>query len=230
MDKQKPSIEEGERTQRYKQFVFSLLRFTVSVYTFVFSLLLRLMVSVYIFVFPLLLRLTASVYTFVFSVLLRFTASVYTFVFSLVWFTASVYTVVFSVLLRCTASVYTFVFSLLRFTASVYTFVVSLLLRFTASVYTFGIFTLFLLLQSLYGIKIHIPKIIHKSSRYIPELTGSKSDPLKPYTIAMDTDWNINNLKHFFHVITIFFCKIKINRHFYILFYINHATIWPKCC
>ena len=111
-----------------------------------------------------------------------------------------------------------------------HTCVFSLLLRFTASVYTFGIFTLFLLLQSLYGIKIHIPKIIHKSSRYIPELTGSKSDPLKPYTIAMDTDWNINNLKHFFHVITIFFCKIKINRRFYILFYINHATIWPKCC
>jgi hypothetical protein len=34
---------------------------------------------------------------------------------------------------------------------------------------------------------------MHKSSRNIPELTGSKSDPLKPCTIAIDTDWNIND-------------------------------------
>jgi hypothetical protein len=64
-------------------------------------------------------------------------------------------------LLRFTVSVYAFVFSLLlRLTASVYTFVFSLPLRFTASVYTFGIFTLFLLLQSLYGIKINCGVII----------------------------------------------------------------------
>jgi hypothetical protein len=46
-------------------------------------------------------------------------------------------------------------------------------------------------------IKIHIPKIMHKSSKNIPELTGSKSDPLKPCTIAIDTDWNINDLEQF---------------------------------
>jgi hypothetical protein len=46
---------------------------------------------------------------------------------------------------------------------------------------------------------------MHKSSKNIPELTGSKSDPLKPCTIAIDTDWNINDLEQFFPV---------INRHF----------------
>jgi hypothetical protein len=55
-----------------------------------------------------------------------------------------------------------------------------------ASVYAFGIFTLFWLLQSLYGIKIHMPKIMHKSSRNIPELTGSKSDPW--FSISSNTN------------------------------------------
>lgn len=101
----------------------------------------------------------------------------------------------------------------------------SLLLQFTAADYTYGISKLFFLLPSLYGIQIHIPKTMQKSSINIPELTGSKSNPLKPYTIAMETDWNINDLKQISTVITIFFYKIKINRNFYILFYINHATI-----
>jgi hypothetical protein len=68
-----------------------------------------------------------------------------------------------------------------NFSFDFHTIVFSLLLRFTTSVYTFGVFKLFLLLQSLYGIKIHIPIIIIKSTiSKLLELTGSKSDPLKP--------------------------------------------------
>jgi hypothetical protein len=178
-----------------------LLRFMASVYTFVFSLL-RFTVSVHTFVFSL-LRFTASVYTFVFSLFLRFAASVYTFVFSLVWFTASVYTFVFSLSSICGFCLYLCVLSPSIDGFCLYLCVLSPSSIY-ASVYTFGIFTLFLLLQSLYGIKINIPKIFHKTSWDIPELTVSKSDPLNPYTIVIDTDWNINNLRQFFPVIAIF--------------------------
>jgi hypothetical protein len=141
----------------------------------VFSLLLRFAVSVYTFVFSVLLRFTASVYNFVFSLLLRFTVSVHLFTENmamtgtnclklLIFQSVSMTMVygfsgsdfetvssnfVFSLLLRFTVSVHNFVFSLLRFTVSVYAFVFSLLLRLTVSVYTF-VFSLLLRLTAWY--------------------------------------------------------------------------------